>query len=125
MEFDTSEVRRLAADLGRTPGRLVPEVTKATEDSAKRIQRALRADARGIGHAPHFPRSITYEMKPRVGVIGAEIGPDKDLKQGALGNILYFGTSKNGAVLDLNGPPDRERPRLEKDVRKIAGDLLP
>ena len=124
MEFDVSELRQLEADLGRIPGRAVAPMIAATTKSANSIRDEMRSDARGIGHAPHFPNSITADVKVKVGQIEAEIGPDKGLTQGALGNILYFGTSKNGAVLDINGPLDREKEKFAKAVEDEAGKLL-
>lgn len=123
-EFDMSEVNKLAADLGRIPGRMVAPVTAALTKSADSLKEAMRADAGGIGHAPYFPDSITAEVKTTVGQFTAEVGPDKDLRQGALGNILYFGTSKNGPVLDINGPLDGEAPKFEKAIEDVAGKLL-
>ena len=124
MEFDTSEVGRLAADLGSIAGKTVPLLTAAVEKSADAVEKAMRADARGHAHSPHFPNSITHDVKVRVGGIEAEVGPDKGLTQGALGNILYFGTSKNGPVLNINGPLDAEAPGFQKAVEDAAGKLL-
>jgi hypothetical protein len=124
IEFDTSEVTELIADCGRVPQKSIPRMTKATEQSSRRIRNQMRSDARGIGHAPHFPRSITDEVSATFGRISAEIGPDKEKKQGALGNILYFGTSKNGPVVDINGPLDREAPRYEKAIADATEGLL-
>lgn len=124
MEFDTSDVERLVADLGRIPGRMVAPMTAAVTKSAKSVQRAMRADARGHAHFPHFPNSITADVTVKVGRIEAEIGPDKGRKQGALGNILYFGTSKNGPVLDINGPLDAQAPKFQKAVEDAAGKLF-
>lgn len=123
-EFDMSEVNRLAADLGKIAGKSVPPLIAAVEKSAASIEQAMRSDAGGHAHAPYFPSSITHDVKVRVGGIEAEIGPDKGLRQGALGNILYFGTSKNGPVLDINGPLDAEAPQLEQAVGDAAGKLL-
>lgn len=123
-EFDTSEINKLAADLGSIPGRMVAPMTATVTKSAKALQRAMRADASGHAHTPHFPASITTDVKVKVGQIEAEVGPDKGRTQGALGNILYFGTSKNGAVLDLNGPLDAQAPKFQKAVEDAAGKLL-
>jgi hypothetical protein len=124
MEADVSQLRQLEADIGRIPGRAVPPLIKAVTTSGHRVRDALRADAAGIGHAPHFPNSITDEVQVKVGQIGAEIGPDKSLTQGALGNILYFGTSKNGPVLDINAPADGEAEALEKAAAEALGKLF-
>lgn len=124
MEFDTSDVDRLVADLGRIPGRMVAPMTAAVTKSSTGVRDAMRAEARGHAHSPHFPASITAEVKVKPGQIEGEIGPDKGLTQGALGNILYFGTSKNGPVLNINAGLDAEAPKFQKAVEDAAGKLF-
>lgn len=123
-EFDTSEVDKLSADLGKVAGRSIPPLITSVEKSAAAVQRGMRSEAAGHAHFPHFPNSITHDVKVQVGRIEAEIGPDKGLTQGPLGNILYFGTSKNGPVLNINGPLDTEAPRFQKAVEDAAGKLI-
>jgi hypothetical protein len=90
------------------------------QKGALNIKRTMQDDARGIGHAPHFPDSITYETRDRPWGAEGEIGPDKDRRQGALGNILYFGTSKNGPVRNISTGLDAEAPRFEKALADAA-----
>lgn len=124
MDLDLSELRQLEDDLGKVPGRAVAPLVGVVTNASTRVRDALRSDASGIGHAPYFPDSITADVKVKVGQIGAEVGPDKSLRQGALGNILYFGTSKNGAVLDINAPLDAEGPKLEKAAADAIAELF-
>jgi hypothetical protein len=42
-----------------------------------------------------FPSSVTTDIRG----LTAEVGPDKNKRQGALGNLLHFGTSKSGPTL--------------------------
>jgi hypothetical protein len=44
--------------------------------------------------------------------VGAEIGPDKNKPQGALGNLLEFGTSKQAGRQDGARALAAEEPRL-------------
>jgi hypothetical protein len=125
MEWDTSEVDvGLAGELGKIAGDAVKPLREVVQTSARRIRDGMRSDARGHAHSPYFPSSITYETKFALGGVESEIGPDKGLPQGALGNILYFGTSKNGPVLNINGPLDTEAPRFQKAVEDAAGKFL-
>lgn len=124
IEFDVSEVNELGADLGKIPGRMVPPMIAAVTKSSTGVRDAMRRDAQGHAHFPHFPNSITADVKVKVGLIEAEIGPDKGLTQGALGNILYFGTSKNGPVLNINAGLDQEAPKFQKAVEEAAGKLF-
>jgi hypothetical protein len=121
MEIDTSELRVLAVDLGNVPEEKRPEVRKVVSKGALNIKNHMRDDAKSNGHYKHFHRAISYDM---LGDLEAEIGPDKDKIQGALGNILYYGTSKNSPVLNLFGPAERELPRFAKALGDLGEDIL-
>lgn len=123
VRIDDSEVRRLGADLGRIPAKTVPAVDQVMKKGANNVKETMRADASGHPTFPHFPRSISYDRVLGRG-IGYEIGPDKDRPQGALGNILYFGTSRNAPVLDIDHGLTEEAPRLEKHLGELAAGLL-
>lgn len=121
---DTSEVNRVIADIGRMPSRAVKEGRAVTEKGALNIKNQMRDESTGHPTFPAFPHSITYDIHYGVGSMEAEIGPDKDLPQGALGNILYFGTSNNGPVLDPESAMRAEEPRFVKALGLMADDLL-
>jgi len=123
-EWDTSEVREIELALGKTADDLLKGLRPVVQRGALNIKRDLQQEARGHPHAPHFPRAITADTTETRSEVRAEIGPDKDKTQGALGNILYFGTSKNGPVLDINGPLDREEPKFVKAVEDVIEGLL-
>lgn len=128
MSADVSELRALARDLSEAPRRVQREAAGVVEKGALNVKNGMRDDAEGIGHAPHFPRSITYDMKVGAALVGrieAEIGPDKGLPQGALGNILYFGTSNNAPVRDIGKALAEEAPRFEKALADLAAEALP
>jgi hypothetical protein len=99
MSFDFSELDKLAADLGEVPKNIGPFVRKATEVSARKVRDGWRDNARGLAHAPAFPSSITYDLKGgnavRGSQIDADIGPDKGRAQGALGNLIEYGSVNN------------------------------
>jgi hypothetical protein len=88
---------------------------------AQNVKEGMAQDATGIGHAPHFPASITYDILP-AGLRGvvADIGPDKAKRQGALGNILAFGTSKNAPVWNHGAALEREAPKFEAALVDLA-----
>lgn len=117
----TEGVRELAADLESVPVEKAPAFRRVVERGALNIKNEMRRDAQSSGHYRHFHRSISYDM---TGEMSAEIGPDKDKIQGALGNILYFGTSNNAPVLSLEAPLEHEEPRFEKALADEAEDIL-
>lgn len=119
---DTSQLDTLAADLAEIPDDTLPKFKRVVSRGALNVKNDLRADASGGVSYRHFPRSIDYDITD--GGLGAEIGPNKDQIQGALGNLLYFGTSKTGPVLDINGPLHKEEPRLLDAIADVAEDIL-
>ena len=123
-EFDVSDVYEFALGLDKTADDVFDRLRPVVSKGALNIKKDLQQDAQGHPHAPAFPSAISYDTKATKSQISAEIGPDKDKKQGALGNILYFGTSKNPAVLDINGPLDREEPKFIKAIEGAIEDLL-
>lgn len=124
MDIDTSEFRALAADLGKASREVFKEAEKVTEKAAHNIKTTMADDAKSSGTYRHFAGSISYDRAMSVGQIGYEIGPDKDRAQGALGNILYFGTSKNAPVLDVEVGLRKEAPEFEKRIADMAEGLL-
>ncbi|SFO59740.1 hypothetical protein [Amycolatopsis rubida] len=121
-DVDMSQVDQLARDLEAIPEKTLPKFRKVVEKGAVNIKNGMRRDAQGHPTFAHFPRSITYDTKDDG--LAAEIGPDKALIQGALGNIVYFGTSKNAPVLDINGPLRKEEPRFADAIADVAEDIL-
>ena len=118
---DTHELVQLADDLDKIPAETRPKFSKCVEKGALNIKNGMRADATGHPTFRYFPTSISYDM---TGDFSAEIGPDKGRVQGALGNLLYFGTSRSGGVLNINGPWEREMPRLVDAIADVAEDIL-
>lgn len=124
ISWDSSDLSRLVADLGKVPARVVPEVAKVVEKGAVNVKGQARELASGIAHAPAYPASITYDVSAKVGEVEAVVGPDKDRRQGALGNILEYGTSKNAPIPHLGPALDREGPRFEAALADVLKDLL-
>lgn len=123
-DFDASEFRELAADLGKASREAFTEAEKITKKAAQNIKTTMAEDAESSGTYRHFSGSISYDRAMSVGTIAYEIGPDKDRTQGALGNILYFGTSKNAPVLDVEVGLTKEAPEFERRIADMAGRLL-
>lgn len=123
-EFDTSELKKLSADLAAA----AVEHPKKARPIFQRAGLNVKTDAQklssGLAHAPHYPHSITYETSESPGSLDAVIGPDKDKVQGALGNILEFGTSKNAPIPHLLPAAKAEEPRFVKAIEGIAEDIL-
>jgi hypothetical protein len=120
-EIDFTQVDRLARDLEAVPEETRPKFRAVVSKGALNVKNGMRDEAVSSRHYKHFSRSISYDL---IGDFEAEIGPDKERMQGALGNILYFGTSKNAPVLDIMGPISRELPRTADAMADVAEDIL-
>lgn len=120
VDIDVSGADSVARDL-ETVGRLLDDFGRVVKRGAHNLKSDYQREARSSGHYKHFHRAISYD---RVTSLEYEVGPDKSKMQGALGNILYFGTSKNAPELDLHGPIARELPRFEQALADAAEEVL-
>jgi hypothetical protein len=119
--INASDLDALAGRLAGSGRRAVPLVREVIEQTAQDVQDDLRDRARGHATFPHFPRAITHDIRG----LDAEIGPDKNLRQGALGNILYFGTARTGAVLEHPARAlDRARPAFEAALAQAGAQAI-
>ena len=121
ISVDASQLGRLSADLTRAGTRVQQAAFDVVKKVAGQVKKDAVANATGIGHAPHYPRSISYTIYPHgLRTIEAEIGPDKNGPQGALGNILEFGTSKNAPIPHLQPALDANQARFERLLQLAA-----
>lgn len=100
--MDFSEVDKLVADLGTVAATAGQYVRKAVEVGARNVKDDWRDFSKAQltpGSARLFPFSISYDITSEAGplssTVQAEIGPDKDKPQGALGNLLEYGSVNN------------------------------
>ena len=126
MTADYSEVRRFEQSLAMASGRLGDEARGIVKRGAQNVKNEMVAEARAAGgrFSRVFPGSISYSMKGNAFYSEAEIGPDKGRPQGALGNLLYFGSRNNGAVLDVEVGLRKEAPELERRLGEVATEVL-
>lgn len=119
--LDVSDVSRLAVQIGQVGARAVPALGVVVERTAAGVRDDMRRKARGHRRFKSFPSAITHDVRG----LAAEIGPDKNKRQGALGNILYFGTAKTGPVLEHpSAALARAVPGLEAAVTAIVEQSL-
>lgn len=119
-----SGLNELRAVLEGAQRDVVPEARKVLAKAALNVKQDAQRKASGIRHAPAYPRSIGYDTT-WVGTLGqAEIGPDKGKRQGALGNILEYGTVNNPPYAHLGPALDYEGPNFERYLGQLGEDLL-
>ena len=76
--MDLSQLNRLAVELGRIPGRVVPQVREVVERGALNVKNRMVADAQGSRHFKQIARTIAYDESTRAGSVSFDIGPDRD-----------------------------------------------
>ncbi|MGW1931881.1 hypothetical protein [Streptomyces sp. NPDC001919] len=121
--FDMSDVRRLEQHLARSIPRIRQASRGVVARGALNIKKDWRANARATGrkHARHYPRSVSYTLTPfGRDIVSAEIGPEKSGPQGALGNLLEYGSVKNPPHNDGGRALAAELPRFEAQIALLA-----
>lgn len=119
---DISGLNELIADLTAAPGKAQRKVDGVVRKGAVNIVKDWRQRASGLRHAPLYPRSITFDAGWKGSAYEAEIGPDKDLPQGALGNLLTFGSANNPPTGHDVAVALAEAPKFEQAMSDL-GDL--
>lgn len=86
-DVDFSELNKFIADLGDAPLKVIPNVRKAVEVTARHVKDDWRKGAKRSGLAK-YAASVDYDMKLDTdGEISAEIGPNLSKAQGMFGLV--------------------------------------
>lgn len=134
-EVDSSDFSRLAADMSKVATTVSPFLRKAVEVAARNVRDAARKNATGMAHAPAFPYSISYDFAGSQGGVFAavaggrgdlevEIGPDKDRAQGALGNLIEYGSVNNAPQGIMHGALQANEADFERGIDRAIDDAL-
>lgn len=115
-----AETDLLAADLDAAAARLGAAVTPVMAKGGVNVKKDWRQNASGLAHAPAYPASIGYDITVGPERVVVEIGPDKNKAQGALGNLLEFGSANNPPHNDGGRALDAEEPRLLAALQDAA-----
>lgn len=117
--FDISELVAFAKQIEGAPARLRTQVQAVIKKGANNIKEDAKkryrqqAGKHGRGHAWRYPASIGYDVTRKGFNVEAVIGPDKEKKQGALGNLIEYGSAKNAPLPHLNPALNAEIPKTE------------
>lgn len=122
--FDSSEVRRLAADLSQAGARVTPAVRAVVGKGALNIKNKMVEEMRASTHFKGVARAISYDVKGNASFSEAEIGPTKG-SPGSLANVAYFGTPRGGGTVpDPQLALEAEMPNFERFINAaIEGSL--
>lgn len=113
----------LAASLARAEAQAPLAAHAAVEASAREVQRSWRQRWGGIRPAS-LAASITYDISRGPGTAKAEIGPDKSLPAGALGNLIEFGSTHNGPIPGGLPAAEAQEPKFERSLGELGAKLL-
>ena len=84
-----------ADDLEDGPKRVLAELEATGHRGANNMVRFARKRVQGLDHAPAYPYAIGYDFEVTTRVMRWEVGPDKNRRQGALGNLIEYGSVNN------------------------------
>ena len=123
------DLRSLAHDLSEAPRQAQRDAVAVVQHGAFNVKNGWRDNAnRSSGrHARRYPASISYDMilgAALAGHVEAVIGPDKSKPQGALGNVLEFGSPHSAPHNDGGRALDAEAPKFEAALAKVTLDAL-
>ena len=92
-----NDLDRLINDLEKAPAAVRKDTEKVVSKGALNVKQATQKRWRGLSNAPRLARAVTYDLHTAGDVVSAEIGPDKDKEkmQGALGNLIEYGSVNN------------------------------
>lgn len=112
------------AALDQAPTALQRNVRTAVERTARTVRDDARSRITGHRYLPRYPASITYDITSTATGAEAEIGPDKSRPQGALGNLIEYGSSKNAPLPHLSPALDAAEPDAEAGIDAAVQDAL-
>ena len=120
LSVDLLGMDALADDFARRGLTVGPKVQAVTAVAARNTRDEARSFISGLKHAPHYPRSITYDVSVEGSQIVGVVGPDKGLTQGALGNLLEYGSANNPPLAHIGPAFDREVPNWLGHLGRLA-----
>ncbi len=121
--MNVHELRELADDM-RNTDKVIDGVSRVTKHAAQNIKTNAAKIVRtmALAHVPHYPRSINYDHQRLPTGAMAEIGPDKDRRQGALGNFIEYGYAPHNTKPHPHMLPatEKEEPVFRKQLQDVA-----
>jgi hypothetical protein len=114
----------LIAELEHAAAVAPAEAGKVVTKGAVNIKKDWRKRWSGFPHAPALPYAIGFDLRMHGTESEAEIGPDKDKRQGALGNLFEYGSVKNPPIPGGAPALEAERPKFEQALSELPAYVL-
>lgn len=110
--------------LDKAQSQALPQAEQVLSKGALNVKNSAIRRISGHPHSPAYGRAIGYDLYHLPGSARARIGPDKAKRQGALGNILEYGTANNAPLPHLGPALTEEAPKFERALGDLAAKLL-
>ena len=126
MDLDTSELDRLAVELGQAPLKVAKGIPPVVRKGSLNIKNQLTEEMRG-STSFKGAADMSYETRASGDGFEGEIGPRSDAgRAGNLANIAYFGGANGGGgtVPAPKGGRAAEAPRFVKALEDLPRDAL-
>jgi len=124
LNIDTSQLRELAADLGRIPGRVERDVEAVMKRGAQNIKEGMQAAFEGSPAFKGAARTVSYDRKGLFRSVGYEIGPTIGGAGSLAGIAVDGGANGGGGTVDVDSVLEAEGPNLERELGNILDGLL-
>jgi hypothetical protein len=124
VRFEHGDVDRLIAALDKAVYDTPNEVGKVVARGALNIKNGAKRRIGRPAHAPAYGYSIGYDFQRWGMGATADIGPDKGRRQGALGNLLEYGSVNNPPIPHIRPAAEEELPRFERAMEDLGEKLL-
>lgn len=122
IRIDSSDVQKLAATIEHSGKVAITHVAPVVAKGALNIKKDAQERVGRGPYTPGYARSIGYDQKTTPTTSEAEIGPDKDKAQGALGNLLEYeyGTPWSAPTPHLGPALAAEEPKFTKALEDVV-----
>lgn len=122
--FDGSELAYIATALDKASAVAAAETAKVVAKGALNIKTDAARRITGLKHARRYPASIDYDLYVTGRGAAADVGANKSKPQGALGNLLEYGSVKNPPHPHIRPAADAEMPKFEAAMDALATKAL-
>jgi hypothetical protein len=124
MGADVKGIEEWIADLEAADAELLDKTEKVVGRGMFNIKRDWKARWTGYAHIPHLPNAINYDVTRHGDDISGEVGPDKNKRQGPLGNLIEFGSENNAPIPGGLPALAAEEPKFTNALADMLEKLL-
>lgn len=110
----------LAHDLDGAASEAARQVRPVIARGALNVKTDWKRRWQGLSNAPALPAAITYDTRLTPTGAAAEIGPEKEKRQGDLGNLIEYGSVNNRPHPGGRPAAEAEEPRLARALEDLG-----